>query len=79
MSEDEIYVGLNELFNDVFMRDDIDLKPSTTAADVDGWDSFKQIEIVISVEEKYDIKFSTKDLDNLKTVGDLVALISGKI
>jgi acyl carrier protein len=76
MQTDEIYTSLNELFNDVFLREDIALAPSTTAKDVEGWDSFKMIEIIMAVQEKFGIKVSTKELDGLKNVGDLVAVIS---
>jgi len=74
----EAYEGLAEIFSDVFMRDDIALKPELTAKDVDGWDSFKQIEIIMAVEEKFGVKFHTRDLDAMKNVGDLVRLIIAK-
>ena len=75
VSKAEAYAGLEEIFSDVFFRDDIKLSPELTAADVAGWDSFKQIEIVIASEERFGVKFQTRDLDGMKTLGDLVALI----
>jgi acyl carrier protein len=77
-TEPQAYDGLTEIFSDVFMRDDIALKPELTAKDVDGWDSFKQIEIIMAVEEKFGIKFQTRDLDTMKNVGDLIRLITAK-
>ena len=50
-TEAEIYGDLTEIFHDVFMRDDIVLSPELTAKQVQGWDSFKQIEIVLASEE----------------------------
>ena len=70
-NESEIYAALTDIFHEVFMRDDIVLAPAMTAKDVDGWDSYKQIEILMAVEEKYGIKFRTKELDSLANVGDL--------
>lgn len=78
MDDAEIYAALGEIFADVFMRDDIVLRPELTAKDVAGWDSFKQIEIIIATEEKFKIKAKTRDLDRLQCVGDLVALIKGQ-
>jgi acyl carrier protein len=43
-----------------------------------GWDSFKQIEIIMACEERFDIKFTTRELDSLRSLGDLVALIVAK-
>jgi acyl carrier protein len=78
MSEAEIYAALGEIFSDVFLKDDIQLRPELSAKDVPGWDSFKQIDIILAVEEKYRIKFNTKELDSLHNVGDLVRVIAAK-
>jgi acyl carrier protein len=78
MQESDVYQQLTDIFRDVFMRDDLELKPDLTAKDVPGWDSFKQIEIIIGVEEKYGIKFHTRDLDGLHNVGDLARTILAK-
>ncbi len=77
-SQEAIYVALTEIFNDVFMRDDMELTPALTAKDVPDWDSFKQIEIMVSVEEKFNVKLNTREIDSLKTVGDLADVIARK-
>jgi len=77
-SEGEIYAGLSEIFADVFLRDDLVLSPELTAKQVQGWDSFKQIEIIMATEERWSIKFTTRELDNLQSVGDLVGVIAAK-
>ena len=74
-SEAEIYDTLTEIFRDVFLRDDLVLRSEMTAADVEGWDSFKQVEIIMAAEERFRIRFTTKELDNLRNVGDLVDVI----
>ena len=79
MAETEIYAALEDIFNDVFMRDDIKLKPEMTAKDLEGWDSFKQIEIILAAESQYQIKFNTRELDSLQSVGDLVRVIASKV
>jgi acyl carrier protein len=78
MTEAEIPTALTEIFHDVFLRDDLVLRPDLTAKDVPGWDSFKQIEIVMAAEEKFGIKMSTRDLDSLQNVGDLLRVIGTK-
>jgi len=77
--QDKIYAALTEIFNDVFMRDDMRLTPELSAKDVPGWDSFKQIEIMVSVEERFAIKLNTREIDSLKCVGDLACVIGAKV
>lgn len=78
MTEAQIYEALAEIFRDVFLRDDIALTPALSADDVDDWDSFKQIEIVIAAEEHFGVKFKTREMDDLPNVGALVQLIASK-
>jgi acyl carrier protein len=78
MQERDVYLQLTEIFRDVFMKDDLELNPELSAKDLPGWDSFKQIEIIIAVEEKYGIKFHTRDLDGLQNVGDLARTVIAK-
>lgn len=75
MKNDEVYNNLTLLFRDIFMRDNIVLQPSMSAKDISGWDSFKQMQIIISVEEFFGVTISTKILDRLQTVGDLAEAI----
>ena len=77
-TEAEIYADLTTIFNDVFLRDDMALTAALNAKDVQGWDSFKQIEIVMASEEHWKIRFTTRELDALKCVGDLVSTIASK-
>lgn len=60
------------------MRDDLVLKPELSALEMPEWDSFKQIEIIMATEEKFGIKMSTRELDRLQNVGDLVRVVVGK-
>jgi acyl carrier protein len=78
MTEPEIYSSLHEIFAEVFVLDDVKLNAATTAKDISGWDSFKQIEIIMAVEERLGVKFQTREIDNLQCVGDLVAVIARK-
>ena len=79
MSQADIYAALADIFRDVFLREDIAITPGLTAKDVADWDSFKQIEIILAVESQYHIKFNTKELDSLQSVGDLARVIAGKV
>jgi acyl carrier protein len=78
MPDDAIYASLTEIFRDVFRNEDMVLTPALSAKDVKGWDSFKHIEIMIAVEEKFSIKFRARELESLKNIGDLATAIETK-
>ena len=79
LTEGKIFERLTEIFREAFLRDDLKLSASMTARDVEGWDSLKQIMILVGIEQKFNIKFSTKEMDSLGCVGDLVSLIAARV
>ncbi len=79
MSREEIFKKLNEVFCDVFDDPDIRVNDSTTAADIDGWESLTHITLISSVENAFDISFSMKEVVKMKNVGEMVDRIEEKI
>jgi acyl carrier protein len=79
MDEPQIYQRLTEIFQDLFDDDSIEVTPKLTADDVDGWDSLTHIRLILTIEKAFKIKFSTSEIGKLENVGDLVALIQGKV
>lgn len=43
-----------------------------------GADSLDVVELLVTLEEEYDVKVSDEEAGNIKTVGDIVALIDSK-
>jgi acyl carrier protein len=74
MEEAGVYARLTEIFEDVF-DEEIKLTPELSAKDVDGWDSLTHIRLILTIEKRFSIKFSTSEIGKLENVGDLVALI----
>lgn len=70
---------LNEIFCEVFDDEEINIKPETTANDVDGWDSLSHINLVLAVESRFNIRFSQKELLSFKNVGDMLRCIELKL
>jgi acyl carrier protein len=78
MQEMEIYTQLNEIFRDLFDDDSITLTPQTSAADIEGWNSLANINLIVAIEFKFKIKFRTAEIESLHKVADLVEVIARK-
>lgn len=70
---------LNSVFQEVFKDDTIKIKPETTANDIEGWDSFSHITLIVAIELRFNIKFGLKEIMSFKNVGDLMRCIERKI
>lgn len=78
MTDPELYAGMNEIFRQVLDDDTITLTPAMTAEDVEGWDSMNHIFIVVEIEKRFGIKFQAAEMEELKNVGELAALVKQK-
>ena len=78
METNEIVSRLTPIFRDVFNDDALVVSEGMSAADVPTWDSLSNINMIIAVEKAFGVKFSIKDVRNLKNVGELLELIKRK-
>lgn len=72
----DIYERLNRVFREVFNDDTITVNASTTAADIDDWDSLTHIQLIAAVEDEFGVKFSMKQVSSMKNVGEMAEIIS---
>jgi len=79
METAEIYRELTDLFQELFADDAIVLSPETTASDIEGWDSFNHISVIVAVETRFGIKMTTNEIEHLANVGALVTAIESKL
>jgi acyl carrier protein len=70
---------LTQIFRDLFNKPDLTLNDQMTAADVEGWDSFNHINLIMMVEEEFNTRFSTTEIAQLANVGQFKDLIASKI
>ena len=50
-----------------------------TANDIEGWDSFNHISVIVAVETRFGLKMTTSEIEHLADVGALVAAIENKL
>lgn len=79
MTREAIFETLNEVFQDVFDNDELTVDGNTTAADVEGWDSLMHVNLMVSVERAFSIKFGMGEIATMKNVGAMVDLITAKL
>ena len=76
MTDADILERLTEVFRDVFDNPSLQIGEATTASDVEGWDSIAHVSLIVAAETRFDVSFTTKDIQALTCVGDLVRLIA---
>ncbi len=79
MNREEIRNSLQEIFKDVFDDDSIEIEDSTSAADIEGWDSLTYISILAAVQDEFHVSFDMDEIVAMKNVGEMIDAISKKM
>lgn len=74
----DIQYKLNGIFREVFQDDSIRIRPEMTANDIEGWDSFSHVTLIVAIETRFNITFSLREVIGFKNVGDLIKFIEKK-
>ena len=75
---DNQWTRLNQVFRDIFEDDELQVHESTTAADVEDWDSMKHVSLMLAVEREFQLRFTASEIAGLASVGELISLIQSK-
>lgn len=78
MEKFKIMAEVEEIFREVLDNDSITLTDATTADDIEEWDSLSHIQLVVSIEKHFRIKFSSKEILSWRNVGEMIDCISCK-
>lgn len=76
---DDLISALQQVFREVFNAPNLVLRAEMTAADVNGWDSLKHVELIMSVEAAFGIRFKTAEVAAMENVGALLRKVSEKL
>jgi acyl carrier protein len=69
---------LNKVFVETLDNEAIILAEETTANDVAEWDSLSHIQLVVEVEKEFGIRFTAREIQGWKTIGEMIDSISTK-
>lgn len=70
---------LTSIFKMVFDDESIELTPQTTANDIDGWDSLSHVNLILAIENEFNIEFDQREALGFKNVGELLTCIDTKV
>ncbi len=79
MTDNEIIERLNGIFIKVLKDNSIKLSETTSAADIEQWDSLTHPVLIDAVEKEFNVKFKLKELIKMKNIGDLIKILKEKL
>lgn len=71
MERNEVLERLQGIFQEVFEDEGLHIADSTSAPDIEGWDSLMHMQLLSEVENAFDIRFTLGEVQNFAHVGDM--------
>jgi acyl carrier protein len=78
-TRDTILAEVADIARLVFDEPALELTLDTTSDDIPRWDSMNHITLVVECECRFDIRFASMEVEELRSVGELVRLIEEKL
>ena len=79
MQNEDLLLKVQDIFRDILDDEEIVLSEASTAEDVEGWDSLTHIQLIVAIEKKFKINFTSKEILSWKNVGELVDCLASKL
>jgi acyl carrier protein len=79
MTNTDILNSVTSIIREVLELPTLVVTSDTSASDVDEWDSMTHIQLVSAIEGKFKVRFTLRELQDLKSVGEMVELILKKL
>ncbi len=79
MEKSEVLKQVTEIFIDILDKEDIELTDQTTANDIEEWDSLAHIRLVVAIEKKFNIHFSSKEIQSWDNVGEMINSVYNRV
>jgi acyl carrier protein len=78
MERVEMLKKITNVFIDVLDDESIVLSETTTADDVEDWDSLTHIQLVVGVEKAFNVRFTSSEIQDWENVGEMMDCILKK-
>ncbi len=79
MDRNEVLKKLNEIICDELDLEEIELTENSSAKDFEKWDSLRNLQIVVSVEHEFGIRFYSDEIPGWQNIGEMIDSIISKI
>ena len=70
---------LTDIFRTLFNNPDLILREGLVATDVPGCDSFNHVNLMITIEQEFGVKFTSEEVAKMQNIDDLKKVLEGKL
>lgn len=79
MTRSEILEQIQSVFRDTFDNEELIVAETSSAADIEEWDSLTNIQLIVGIEHQFGIKFDSEEMTAWENVGQMISSIEEKL
>lgn len=76
MGKTETHNIVEEIFRKVFNNPTLEIDENSSPDTIPDWDSLQQIVLLLTIEKRFNIKFSASESQNFKNAGDIIKAVN---
>lgn len=78
MNRNEMLQAITQILRDILNNPGLEVNENTSAVNVERWDSLAHVNILMTVERTFGVRFSLGEIKQLRNVGEMMRLIDEK-
>ncbi len=79
MEKTDILKQVQDIFRDILDDENIILSDTSTAEDIEDWDSLTHIQLIKAIEKNFSIRFTSREILSWNNVGEMLDCIKSKL
>jgi acyl carrier protein len=79
MTDSALLDRVRSLAADVLQVPAASLTPASSPETVESWDSVRQLDLVLALEQAFGVQFEPEEIDQMKSIECIVGLLSPKV
>jgi acyl carrier protein len=79
MNQKTVQDRLRDVFADTLNDPSFKMEPDLKKGDVEGWDSFAHINLMLCIEAEFGVEFDSDEIASLLSVGQILAALNRRL
>jgi acyl carrier protein len=75
----QIFEKVQRLASDLFDVPASRITPDSSPQTLEHWDSVQHLNLVLALEEEFNVKFEPEDMEKMQTIGQVVEAVASKL
>ena len=76
---DRLLEQVRQLVSDIFSVPLEQVDANSSPETIEAWDSMQHLNLVLAVEDKFNLQFTPEEMEQMRTVEQIVAIVQSKM